>query len=83
MAGPRERQSPLVPATDLWVVLHFFRCEIGKQAVEAREGQPIRWVTPRQLAMLPFPPADTVLVERLATLAPSTTPMKNREERRP
>lgn len=83
VAGPRERQSPLAPATDGRVVLHFFRCHVGQQAVEAREGQPIRWVTPRELALLPFPPADAALVERLAALAPSKTPMKHREERRP
>jgi 8-oxo-dGTP diphosphatase len=47
------------------VVLHFFRCEIGDQPVEPRERQPIRWVTPREMASLPFPPADAALIEQL------------------
>jgi len=47
------------------VVLHFFRCAIGDQPVEPREGQPIRWVTPREMARLPFPPADGALIEQL------------------
>jgi 8-oxo-dGTP diphosphatase len=51
---------------DRCVVLHFFRCTITGQEVEAREGQPIRWVTPRQLGGLPMPPADAELVARLA-----------------
>ncbi len=48
------------------VVLHFFRCQIGSRAVQPREGQPIRWVTARELASLPVPPADAALVGRLA-----------------
>jgi 8-oxo-dGTP diphosphatase len=53
------------PYPERRVVLHFFRCTIGNQTVEAREAQPIRWVTPRQLRTLPVPPADARLVERL------------------
>jgi 8-oxo-dGTP diphosphatase len=47
------------------VVLHFFECRIGAQAVTPREGQPVRWVTPEGLARLPFPPADAALLEQL------------------
>jgi mutator protein MutT/uracil-DNA glycosylase family 4 len=47
------------------VVLHFFRCAIGNQPVEPREGQPVRWVTRREMARLPFPPADAALIEQL------------------
>src|SRR5262245_61641574 len=55
----------VVPWTypDRRVVLHFFRCEIGDQRVEPRESQPLRWVTPREMARLPFPPADAALIE--------------------
>jgi 8-oxo-dGTP diphosphatase len=58
----------VVPWTypDRRVVLHFFACEIGRQAVRPREGQPVRWVTPQGLRRLSFPPADAALVEQLA-----------------
>jgi len=46
------------------VVLHFFRCDIGRQRVKAREGQPVRWVTREELQSLPLPPADAALIER-------------------
>jgi mutator protein MutT/uracil-DNA glycosylase family 4 len=61
-------QVRLIPWSypDRRVVLHFHRCRIGGQPVEAREGQPIRWVTPAELRTLPLPPADAALVERLA-----------------
>jgi mutator protein MutT/uracil-DNA glycosylase family 4 len=48
------------------VVLHFYRCEVGTQAVRGREGQAVRWVAPEALSGLPFPPADAELVARLA-----------------
>ena len=47
------------------VVLHFFRCEIGRKPPKPREGQSIRWVTPRELGSLPLPPADAEVVRRL------------------
>ncbi len=47
------------------VVLHFFECRIGAQAVKPQEGQPVRWVTPESMARLPFPPADAALLEQL------------------
>jgi mutator protein MutT len=56
---------------DREVVLHFFLCGIGNQAVRAREGQPLRWVTSRELRTLPVPPADAALVTRL-TARPRT-----------
>jgi 8-oxo-dGTP diphosphatase len=59
------------------VVLHFFRCTIAGQEVQAREGQPIRWLTPRQLAGLPMPPADAALVARLAPEAAHRTPRRS------
>ena len=62
------------------VVLHFFWCTMTGQEAEAREGQPIRWVTPRELGRLPMPPADAGLVARLAAGA---TPAGPRPRRRP
>ncbi len=57
----------LVPWTypDRRVVLHFFACEIGQQAVEPREGQAYRWAAPDELVELAFPPADRALVDYL------------------
>ncbi|MBI4011019.1 MAG: NUDIX domain-containing protein [Candidatus Rokubacteria bacterium] len=61
----------LVPWTyaDTRVVLHFFRCGVGRQPVKAREGQPLRWVTLEELRRLPLPPADAAVLERLEQLA--------------
>jgi 8-oxo-dGTP diphosphatase len=50
---------------DRRVVLHFFRGDIGRQAVHPREGQAVRWVTVAGLARLRLPPADAELVARL------------------
>jgi 8-oxo-dGTP diphosphatase len=64
------------------VVLYFFDCDVGTQAVEPREGQPMRWVTPAELPTLPFPPADAALVERLArgeAAFRDTTPIGRKE----
>jgi 8-oxo-dGTP diphosphatase len=55
---------------DRRVLLHFFRCRILPGRIEPREGQPYRWVTPRELRALPMPPADADVVARLtSTLA--------------
>ena len=59
---------------DRRVVLHFFRCDVGRQRVRPREGQPLRWVTPAELARLPVPPADAALVDRLRDLSPQEEP---------
>jgi 8-oxo-dGTP diphosphatase len=47
------------------VILHFFECWIGAQAVKPQEGQAVRWVTPAAMARLPFPPADAELLAQL------------------
>lgn len=74
---------------DRRVVLYFYRCDIGRQRVAPREAQPIRWATPRQLAGLPFPPADAAIVERLGRREPRrsrapgvrpTVPERRRDE---
>lgn len=52
------------------VVLHFYRCSIGRQAVVAREGQAVRWASARTLARLRLPPADAALRDTLTRVAP-------------
>lgn len=44
--------------------LRFFRCAIAGEPQPVL-GQEIRWVLPRELDTLEFPPADSELVERL------------------
>jgi len=51
------------------VLLHFFRCRIASGRITPREGQPYRWVTRAELAVLPTPPADAELIARLAGAA--------------
>jgi len=48
------------------VVLHFYRCRVAGGVVEPREAQAIRWVEPARLRDYEFPPADRVLLDRLA-----------------
>ena len=49
------------------VLIHFFRCQLAGGTVTAREGQPVRWVTPAELRRLPMPPADADVVAILAS----------------
>jgi 8-oxo-dGTP diphosphatase len=68
--GVRARVGPrlaVVPWTypERRVLLHFFRCRIGRARVEPREGQPVRWVTRGELGTLPMPPADAGIVASL------------------
>jgi 8-oxo-dGTP diphosphatase len=51
---------------DRRVLLHFFRCRLAGGRIRPREGQAYRWVTPRELASLPMPPADAEIVASLA-----------------
>jgi 8-oxo-dGTP diphosphatase len=48
------------------VVLHFFDCRLAAGPVVPREGQEVAWVEPAGLRQREFPPADAVLLERLA-----------------
>jgi mutator protein MutT len=50
---------------DRRVELHFFSCQIEGEPA-AMLGQEIRWVGPRELQSLQFPPADRELVALLA-----------------
>ena len=49
------------------VELHFYRCDI-LGSPRACLAQTLRWVTRSELAELPFPPADAVLIGILTTL---------------
>ena len=49
---------------DRVIELHFFRCRLSGTPVP-QLGQEMRWVTRRELASLPLPPADADLVELL------------------
>ena len=51
---------------DRTVVLHFYECRVESGSVEPREGQAMTWVEPQRLGAYEFPPADRVLIERLA-----------------
>ena len=48
---------------DVWQVVRYRGC------VSAREGQPLRWVTPADCRELPLLEADAPIVERLAALS--------------
>jgi mutator protein MutT len=48
------------------VVLHFFRCRVAGGTVVPREGQMMAWVAPADFGGYDFPPADAVLLARLA-----------------
>jgi 8-oxo-dGTP diphosphatase len=53
------------------VLLHFFRCRIAGGRIRPREGQDYRWVTRRELAALPMPPADAEIVAALVARRPA------------
>ncbi|MEW6335960.1 MAG: (deoxy)nucleoside triphosphate pyrophosphohydrolase [Acidobacteriota bacterium] len=48
------------------ILLLFYRVRMGCGRPVGRQGQEVRWVTPTELAGLPTPPADAVLVSLLA-----------------
>jgi 8-oxo-dGTP diphosphatase len=48
------------------VVLHFFRCRVAAGTIAPRESQEMAWVEPERLGEYCFPPADRVLIDRLA-----------------
>ncbi len=49
---------------DRRVELHFLRCHTTSEP-EPRLGQEMRWATRQELGELPFPPADSELIEIL------------------
>jgi len=56
---------------DRTVVLHFFRCRLVGGQLTPREGQALAWVTPDELGLSPFPPADASLITRLRRTDPT------------
>lgn len=54
------------PYPERTVILHFFRCGVAAGQITPQEGQAVAWVTPQELRRYPFPPADAVLIARLA-----------------
>jgi len=51
------------------VELHFFRCDIQGEP-EPQIGQEMRWVPRDELRGLPFPPADSKLIDLLTQSPP-------------
>lgn len=51
---------------DRTVVIRFYECRLESGAVAPGEQQAIEWVEPQRLGEYAFPPADRVLIERLA-----------------
>jgi len=49
---------------DRVVRLHFFACDLAGEPRPVL-GQEMRWVSPEELVLLPFPPADAELIELL------------------
>jgi 8-oxo-dGTP diphosphatase len=68
--GVRPRIGP-VAAVVPWaypghrVLIHFFRCSVGRQRPQPREGQRMEWVRPADLRLLPFPPPDAEMLRLL------------------
>lgn len=79
-----EELGVIVHAPKLWTVvehqyprrtvrLHVFHVEVFSGEPFPREGQILRWVTPREAETLPFLPADRPLVTELS-VAGKTAP---------
>jgi 8-oxo-dGTP diphosphatase len=51
---------------DRVVVIHFYECRLESGAVIPGEQQAIEWVEPARLRDYAFPPADQMVIERLA-----------------
>ncbi len=73
--GIRTHESCLAPFTfashrypEFHLLMPLFVCRVWQGVPEAREGQEIRWLRPRELAEVPMPPADRPLVAMLRDL---------------
>ncbi len=51
---------------DRTVVIRFYECRLESGTVAPGEQQAIAWVEPERLPEYAFPPADRVVIERLA-----------------
>ena len=58
--------APLTFASHRYPAFHLFMplyvCRVWDGMPEAREGQALKWLRPREMARLPMPPADRPLV---------------------
>jgi 8-oxo-dGTP diphosphatase len=54
---------------DRIIELHFYRCALVGTP-RAMLGQPLQWVSKARLRELSFPPADTKLIDQLASEGP-------------
>ncbi len=67
-----ECLAPLTFASHLYPDFHLlmplYVCRRWEGIVEAREGQKLKWVRPRDLRGYPMPPADEPLIPHLTTL---------------
>ena len=65
--APLTFASHAYPDTHLLMPLYV--CRRWDGAARSREGQPLRWLPPRDLRSLPMPPADAPLIPALIDLA--------------
>ncbi len=64
--APLTFASHLYP--DFYLLMPLYVCRRWEGFVEAREGQQLKWVRPRELRNFPMPPADEPLISHLTTL---------------
>jgi len=53
---------------DFHLLMPLYVCRRWEGIMEAREGQKLKWVRPRDLRGYPMPPADEPLIPHLTTL---------------
>src|SRR6202163_1137149 len=54
--------------TDFHLLMPLYVCRRWEGAVQAKEGQRLKWVRPNRLRDYPMPPADEPLISHLMTL---------------
>jgi 8-oxo-dGTP diphosphatase len=64
--APLTFASHLYP--DFYLLMPLYVCRRWEEFVEAREGQQLKWVRPRELRNFPMPPADEPLISHLTSL---------------
>jgi len=64
--APLTFASHLYP--DFYLLMPLYVCRRWEEFVEAREGQKLKWVRPRELRNFPMPPADEPLISHLTSL---------------
>ena len=64
--APLTFASHLYP--DFYLLMPLYVCRRWEGFAEAREGQQLKWVQPRELRNFPMPPADEPLISHLTSL---------------